>query len=531
MKILRLGLIIVTGFLFGMLLNKSRSFVNTSTLFKAKTEAQKNIETYWSETGLSLSDVEKIISNEHCYSSQRYFQACVNAVAKNAASYDLKLTDESSNTIETVSSGRLEELSEKEFLKIYLTGSRKINFNKAVKDLFGAEEAAKKSFLAAKIINSYLSVYQDPHTYLLPTNFYEEVGSKIARSKLFVGISYQKKNGSFYINKVSKNSDAEISGLQLYDKILFINKIDVKNSDYKTISAVLSDEQLPTIDFLVERNHKKIQISVKRRFRELSHVQYNDIELNKKYGLISLSKFSPGVCAEVANILKASRVKKISGLILDLRDNPGGQIDEAACIAGLFIGKNKKACYVEYFDKDKPNEVILTSENKIYDGPLVVLVNSLSASSSELLAGGLKDYKRALVVGERTFGKGTFQEPEPWLQNSSVSLFKTQGFYLLPSQNSTQLVGVTPDIVLNFEVNSRYEDTVYFNPIHFVRNNTHKLRNSELMNEYSYNLCDKSNTAQKVSDLYVDRAVGYLECVQRSDINLAMSENSAHQTQ
>ena len=139
---------------------------------------------------------------------------------------------------------------------------------------------------------------------------------------------------------------------------------------------------------------------------------------------------------------------------------------EAACLAGLFIGSNKKVYTVKYFDSVQQEEIIKTENNKMFSGSLAILINSNSASASELLAGALQEYQRAVIVGHRSFGKGTFQEIEQWKESETIGYFKTKGFYLLPSGQTTQFYGVEPDvfvedaqqIVSNEEIN-------YINPI------------------------------------------------------------------
>ena len=140
---------------------------------------------------------------------------------------------------------------------------------------------------------------------------------------------------------------------------------------------------------------------------------------------------------EISNMADQS----ITGLILDLRDNPGGLLSEASCMAGLFMGENKKIYSIKYFDVSKESEDVYSQKEQVYSGPLLVLVNSVSASASELLAGAVQEYRRAIVVGSITFVKGTFQEIEPWNDSKKIGLFKTQGFYLLPSGESPQFYG------------------------------------------------------------------------------------------
>ncbi len=515
MKILFSAFITAMGFILGMVLAGVGGLsAKTLQLLPGTNENTKKIERYWQETQIDFEDIAQLISDSSCKSSELYFKACLNAIVENTLRFDLKLNFADGRIEKLHRSERLDEKTEKDLLLLYSNHTSQINFSEIINGLLSLEIESRRPFLAAQIINSFLSVYSDPHTYIMPANFYDEVGSKLLRSKYFVGISYEKTNGEFYIRKISKNSDAEISGLKAGDKVLKVNSLDLSGASYGEMTGLLRNENLPNYQFVIQRKKEMLNIEVKRTFRELSHVQYNELQAEKSYGLITLSKFNSGACVALAAELKTATMNKTAGLILDLRDNPGGQLNEAACIAGLFLGKNKKAYYVEYFDHTKANEVVLTSEARIYDGPLVVLVNSASASAAELVAGGLQEYKRAFVIGEMTFGKGTFQESEEWLFNPKVSLYKTQGFYLLPSRNSTQLVGVKPDVELHAEdAPVKREKVAFFNPVKVKTGNYAKLKNSEVVEVYTYSRC---NNAEELGtdDLYLQAGIRYLSCAQ-----------------
>lgn len=511
-------LVTAMGFILGLVLTGVGGLsAQTIDFLNSKSENNKKIDKYWSETGLGYQDLAQLISDDKCYNSQIYFDACLNAILENSLRFNLKISFADGQLIPINKTDNYDEKTEKELLRLYSGIIHNIHFKQITEQLVSRESIAGRAMLISQLINSFLSVYYDPHTYILPTNFYDEVGSKIERNKYFVGIAYEKFRGEFYIRKISKNSDAEISGLKINDKILALNAGALAGVSYSGISKLLKNEDTENLNFLIQRENKILSIDIKRTFRKLSHVQFNLLPGDNYFGLITLSKFNRGVCAGVAARLTEANKNKMTGLVLDLRDNPGGQLNEAACIAGLFLGKNKKAYYVEYFDQAKPNEVVLTSEERLYNGPLIVLVNSASASAAELLAGGLQEYKRALVIGEPTFGKGTFQESEEWLMNPKVSLFKTQGLYLLPSRNSTQLEGIRPDIILHAEATPvKGENSTFFNPVKAGSHKYSQLRKSEWDSKYIYEKC-KTRSLQISDDLYIQESIKYLECARPAE--------------
>jgi carboxyl-terminal processing protease len=151
---------------------------------------------------------------------------------------------------------------------------------------------------------------------------------------------------------------------------------------------------------------------------------------------------------------------------VDLRDNPGGQVEEAACILNLFVDKGQKLFETRYLDLTRKVDVYTAEQNALFRGPMAVLINSGSASASEIIAGSLKDLGRATLVGEKTFGKGTFQDGRLWGSHEKIAIFETEGMYYFPSGWSPQLVGIHPDIAVNFGGKILYrEDELFFNPI------------------------------------------------------------------
>ncbi len=466
------GTIIVTafGFLMGLIL-AGVGVTSAKTYFLSSKTTEKKAEAYWQDTGLNSKELFQLISNSNCQSSEKYFLACVNSVIQILPKFHLKLSSQNglitTSVLASEDDGHTEKENLQAFIKMYEKQSNNlVNFELIWHDLLEKEPSeSSKSYLVGIGINGFLSVYKDPHTYILPSQYFEEVGSKFERSNLFVGLAFERKENRIFVRKVFKGSDAEAAGLKAKDEILELNGIKSEQLNLFDISTILRETEAKQFKFNIRRNKSTDSIEVKRSFKKLNHVLVEKESGLRDYSVITLAKFSRGVCAEVSKKIKAMTDESIAGMILDLRDNPGGELNEAACLAGLFLGINKKIYSVKYFDPLKSDEVVLTTGSLLYTGPLVVLVNSSSASASELLAGALQDYNRAALVGERTFGKGTFQEGEIWSKNSQITLFRTQGFYLLPSGVSPQLKGITPDLIQDEERVTQREETTYFNPI------------------------------------------------------------------
>ncbi len=524
MEILKSLIVVAMGFLVGLVLAGAGGLSAEAFLSQFKqNENTKKIEVYWQETGLSYSDVEALISNMKCHSSKLYERACLNAVSQfpGEKSFELILSE---GATKVLSASLLDNLnSEKETLAYFTKNHLNIDFDKTIRKIFDNATNETTAQLASSLINGFLSVYYDPHTYILPGTYYDQVSSKIERSPYFVGFSYLRKKGEFFVDNISINSDADRAGLLPGDKILTINSQPVTNTAYADFSRKLKDQSIRKFSFKIERSHQPLEIRFDRSYRLLSHVQFNLVGAQKEFALITLSKFSRGVCDEVRAYLGSQELKATKGLVLDLRNNPGGQLDEAACLASLFLGAHKKAYYVEYVRTSQPNEVVLTDGDQIYNGPMTVLINHRSASAAETLSGALQEYKRAALIGRRTFGKGTFQEPEEWILNPKVSLYKTQGYYLLPSRKSTQLLGVTPDIQIPTpKETERREENLFSNPLKPRLQKYPTLRTAELFEKPMTNDCIANAQANPSSEA-LQKALSLLNCEVMSKSKMALS--------
>lgn len=160
---------------------------------------------------------------------------------------------------------------------------------------------------------------------------------------------------------------------------------------------------------------------------------------------IDLSDFqSSDLCKDFAELLFKNRGRALDGIVIDLRGNPGGLVSEAMCLMSIFVGPHKKIIALKSIHEDKV-EILETKRSQLTHLPLTVLVDSLSASSSEILAGSLQELERGFIVGERTFGKGSVQNCSPWPQNSYVQVCLTEALYGFPSGATVQRKGLEPD--------------------------------------------------------------------------------------
>lgn len=214
--------------------------------------------------------------------------------------------------------------------------------------------------------------------------------------------------------------------------------VPAKNPDVKKVITLTRDE-----------------IKFKEQFAKARVYDYTDVDgVPQKIGVINLPQFYDNCASHVETLIDRLKKENISALVLDLRRNGGGILDEAVQLTGLFI---KKGPVVQVKEPRKEAHVLNDTESKIaWDGPLVVAVGKLSASASEIVAGALQDYGRAVVVGDQsTHGKGTVQQvlsletvvPKGLVENPGKLKMTVSKFYRV-SGSTTQKQGVTPDIIL-----------------------------------------------------------------------------------
>lgn len=414
----------------------------------------KSIDTYWAETGLSSKDLEELINNQSCASSLRYFLACVNSVSSILYRQDRILTRAGEQLISEPLPTTV-EMTERQLLepwrKFYLSNpamARNIDFQNFTLNLLNQSGESRASIIAAGL-NGFLSIFKDPHTYIIPLNYFHQVVAKSSPRTRSLGVIVSKSADHFFIRKVLPGSPADVAGLKKGDYVIAINKTRIEDLTFLKVNEMLRSD-IPTLTLTILRKDVGFQIQIQRHEAEYPSVSFEILKTSRPVGVLSINKFSKGTCSETERALFEMIQQEVDGVILDIRDNSGGQIEEASCIAGLFLGPKRKLFELHFFDMTRPIESIYSEKEAVYTGALAILINRGSASASELLAGSLRDYGRALLVGEKSFGKGSFQEGEIWKQNPKVALFSTKGFYILPSGHSPQMYGLKPDIEVKF---------------------------------------------------------------------------------
>ncbi len=258
-----------------------------------------------------------------------------------------------------------------------------------------------------------------------------------------IGALIQKAEDYVIVSEPYKDFPADKAGLRAGDKIIQINEKAVKGKSIQEVSNLLKGTPNTTVDVTILRPvlDKKINVTIKREKITINSVPYYDL-MEDSIGYIRLRKFTDGATQEVRAALSDLKNNKgANSIILDLRGNPGGLLNEAVSISNLFIERGKVVV------KTKGKIERWNETRKTQDAPfdtktnLVVLVNHASASASEIVAGCMQDYDRAVIVGERTFGKGLVQTTRPLSYNAQLKV--TTAKYYIPSGRCIQALDYT----------------------------------------------------------------------------------------
>lgn len=287
-------------------------------------------------------------------------------------------------------------------------------------------------------VNAMLSTL-DPYTVYIPEANIEDY--KILTMGQYGGIGslIHWRDGYVYIAEPYEGFPADRAGLKPGDKIVRLNGEDTKGRNVDEVSALLKGQAGTALDLVVEREGVRDPISVRliRQEIKIDNVTYSGM-LRDKTGYIRLDGFTQGAAGEVKQALLQLKKEGAEQLILDLRYNGGGLLDEAVKIVNLFCDKGLPVVSTRGKQRDRNNTFYTTESPVDKDIPLVILTSRGTASASEIVSGALQDYDRAVIIGERTFGKGLVQNILPLPYNAQLKV--TVSKYYIPSGRCVQAI-------------------------------------------------------------------------------------------
>jgi carboxyl-terminal processing protease len=277
----------------------------------------------------------------------------------------------------------------------------------------------------------------DPYTDFIPEDELESFRITTTGQYGGVGALIGVVNKKTVITHPYKNFPAYRSGIKVGDEIISIDGKNVQGKSTSEISSMLKGQPRTDVEVKLRRPGKKddIVFKIKREKISVSNVTYYSL-VDPQIGYIKLDDFTPGAAREVLDAVNELKEKGATKLILDLRENPGGLLHEAVNIVNLFIPKGLEV--VSTKGKAEEWNKKYSTLNNAFDTeiPMVVLTSGGSASASEIVAGSLQDYDRAVLIGEKTFGKGLVQTTRPLAYNAQLKV--TTAKYYIPSGRCIQ---------------------------------------------------------------------------------------------
>ena len=287
----------------------------------------------------------------------------------------------------------------------------------------------------------------DPHSAFMTKQEHKDLMIETKGSFSGVGIEITTRDNLITVVSPIEGTPAYRAGIKAGDQIIEIN--DEPTNDMTLSDAVkrIRGPKGSEVKLTVRRegSDKPLDFSITRDVIPLRSVRHH--QLTPEVGYVRISNFQSKTERDLKEALGKLEEEKIEGLILDLRNNPGGLLDQAIKVSDLFLDEGLIVS-TKGRDPSQNMEISAQKNNRPRSYPMIVLVNEGSASASEIVAGALQDNKRALILGTKTFGKGSVQTILPLSDGSGLRL--TTARYYTPSGNSIQLEGIIPDIELAF---------------------------------------------------------------------------------
>ncbi|MEK6776375.1 MAG: S41 family peptidase [bacterium] len=290
----------------------------------------------------------------------------------------------------------------------------------------------------------------DPHSGFMEPDTYKELQVDTQGKFGGIGIQIAIKNKELTIIAPIEDTPGFQAGLKSGDVILKVDESSTKDMSLMDAVKLMRGEPGTKVTLTIMRGEFKLpkKFELKRAIINVKSVKFKAIDDN--IGYIHLTQFQQESGKELTNALKQlTKDNKVSSMILDLRNNPGGLLDQAVEVCGKFLPKGTLVVYTQ--GRSEQRHDYKTMEDSDFTKiPMVVLVNGGSASASEIVAGALQDWARAIVLGTQTFGKGSVQTVIPLSDGSGLRL--TTAKYYTPRDKSIQNVGITPDIAVEDRV-------------------------------------------------------------------------------
>ena len=323
-------------------------------------------------------------------------------------------------------------------------------------DMFYVDDVESGELIKTAIDKMLISL--DPYTSYIPETDIEDYRFMTTGQYGGIGAIISRRDDYVYINEPYEGFPAEKAGMMAGDKILVVNGKSAKGKTTEDLSSILKGAPNTQVQILIERDEKEILFKFNREKVTVKSVPYYGF-LEDGVGYIKLRSFTRNCSNEIKKALEnLKKEQDLRGVVLDLRSNPGGLLNESIDIVNLFVEKGQEVVITKGKIKDWEKSYKATKQPEDVSTPLVVLINSSSASASEIVSGAIQDLDRGVVVGQRSFGKGLVQQTRQLPYNSQLKV--TVAKYYIPSgrciqaldysnRNDDGSVGKMPDSLMS----------------------------------------------------------------------------------
>ena len=304
-------------------------------------------------------------------------------------------------------------------------------------------------------IKGYINALGDDYTEYFTIKEMEDFKTDTEGEYVGVGIYMvlNAKTNNVMVLYPIEGSPAEAAGIKSGDIIKKVDELECNGDNFDTVATNIKGKAGTTVKIEVEREDKTLAFEIERKKIDLYPMKSEMLENN--IGYINIQAFDENCAKEFKDKYNELAKKNIKGLVIDLRNNGGGIVEEALTISDYILEKDDIILITK--DRDGNEEIEKAKKNPIVNVPIVVLTNGNSASASEILAAALKDNGKAKIVGEKTFGKGVIQELITLSDGSGIKI--TIEEYFTPNKNKINEIGIKPDeeVLLPEDVISSYK--------------------------------------------------------------------------
>lgn len=293
-------------------------------------------------------------------------------------------------------------------------------------------------------IDTMIASLNEPYTRFMPQKDFEELTTSITSKIYGIGVNIYSNSGKIEVFNIIPSTPADFAGLKQGDIITAVDGKEINGMNISEVAALVRGPENSVVELSILRDGKKLTKKIKRKEIKIKNVKSSI--LDNHIGYIQIISFMGGTTPnEFMEALE--NTKNTDSIIIDLRGNTGGLLDNAVFIANMFIqqGEIVEIIYRNGYKKS----IQANPEQKLLNKPVVVLVNGASASASEILSGALKDYHKAKLVGKKTFGKGLVQKVVPLPNKTGLNV--TIARYLTPNGTDINKLGIKPDVEVGNE--------------------------------------------------------------------------------